>query len=214
MMDHADQELLAGCFKGEGRAQEAFVLRFSNLVYMTVQQSFRTREVSVGRDDVEDLHNAIFVKLLERRCRKLRQYTGKNGCSLASWVRLISVRTVIDHLRRRGDALSRTSRLAALDDLEALADGGTESWRLVDRAEKMRLIEQALALLRPREQLFVRLHFLRGLPLKEVAGILSVSDNNAYSIKHRTMKRLKALLNPDFENQNAAARRRPPSTSI
>ncbi len=195
-MEHADQELLAGCFRGERRAQEAFVLRFSNLVYMAVQQTFRTREASVGREDVEDLHNSVFVRLLERRCRRLRQYTGKNGCSLTSWVRMISVRTVIDHLRRRGDALSRTSRLATLDNLETLADGGTESWRLVDRAEKMRLIEQALALLRPREQIFVRLHFLKGVSLKEVAGILSVSENNAYSIKHRTLKRLKAILAP------------------
>ncbi|MGB8426341.1 MAG: RNA polymerase sigma factor [Desulfobacterales bacterium] len=195
-MDHADQELLAGCFKGESRAQEAFVLRFSNLVYMTVQQVFKARQASFNIQDVEDLHNSIFVRLLERSCRRLRQYQGKNGCSLPSWIRMISVRTVIDDLRRSGDALSRPSRLRDIENLETLAENGTAAWQLLDRAEKRHQLEKALVMLLPRDRLFVRLHCLNGLGIKEVAGILRVSENNAYSIKHRAIQRLRAILNP------------------
>ena len=196
MMENADQELLAGCFKGEVKAQEAFVIRFSNLVYTTIQQAFMAKQVSFSRQDLEDLHNSIFVRLLERRCRRLRQFKGKNGCSLPSWIRMIGVRTVIDHLRRRSDVLSRATQIDAIEDFTALVEQRTEQWQLLDRAEKMRLIEMGMKSLLPRDQLFIRLHCLKGLSLKEVAEILKVSENNAYSIKHRALKRLKTILNP------------------
>jgi RNA polymerase sigma factor (sigma-70 family) len=196
MIEDADQELLAGCFKGEVNAQEAFVLRFSNLVYTTIQQAFKAKQVPFNRQDLEDLHNSIFVRLLERHCRRLRQYKGKNGCSLPSWVRMISVRTVIDHLRCRSDALSRSSKLDAIEDIEALVDERTEQWQFLDRTEKMHLIEKGMKSLLPRDQLFIRLHCLKGLSMKEVAEVLKISENNAYSIKHRAMRRLKTILNP------------------
>ena len=196
MMENVDQELLAGCFKKEVKAQETFVIRFSNLVYTTIQQAFMAKQVSFNRQDLEDLHNSVFVKLFERHCRRLRQFKGKNGCSLSSWIRMISVRTVIDHLRRRSDALSRATRAYAIEEFTALVDERTEQWQLLDRAEKMRLIERGMKSLLPRDQLFIRLHCLNGLSLKEVAEILKVSENNAYSIKHRALKRLKTILNP------------------
>jgi RNA polymerase sigma-70 factor, ECF subfamily len=195
-MNDKDKELLAGCFKGEIRAREAFVIRFSNLVYTTIQQAFKAQQVPYIRQDLEDLHNTIFVRLLERHCRRLRQYKGKNGCSLPSWIRMISVRTVIDYLRCRSDALSRTSKLDAIEDLKELADERTEQWTILDRAEKMRFIEKGMEVLLPRDQLFIRLHCFKGLSMKEIAGILKVSENNAYLIKHRAIKRLKTILNP------------------
>ena len=106
-MEHlTDQALLAGCISGNRLTQEALVKQFSNLVYTSVQYILRARNISYCRSDLEDLHNTIFVTLFEKGCKKLRQYKGKNGCSLASWIRLIAIRTVLDHLRKaeRGKA--------------------------------------------------------------------------------------------------------------
>jgi RNA polymerase sigma factor (sigma-70 family) len=195
-MNDEDKELLAGCFRGEIRAREAFVIRFSNLVYTTIQQIFKVQQISYSQQDIEDLHNTVFVRLLERHCRRLRQYKGKNGCSLPSWIRMISVRTVIDNFRCRNDALSRKSKLDAIQDLKELADERAEQWKILDRAEKMRLIEKGMEVLFPRDQLFIRLHFFKGLSIKEIASIIKVSENNAYLIKHRAIKRLKSILYP------------------
>lgn len=103
---------------------------------------------------------------------------------------------MIDHLRRRSDVLSSATQIDAIEDFTALVEQRTEQWQLLDRAEKMRLIEMGMKSLLPRDQLFIRLHCLKGLSLKEVAEILKVSENNAYSIKHRALKRLKTILNP------------------
>lgn len=193
-MEHlTDQDILAGCISGDRHTQEAFVKRFSNLVYSSVQHTFRIRDISWSQSDLEDLHNTVFVKLFDRRCKKLRQYKGKNGCSLSSWIRLITVRTVLDHLRKaHTDALTRKERVLSLDSLIDMKSETPEPWTLMNRAEQSRLIRDGLRSLLPRDQLFIKLHCLEGLSIREVAGILSISEGNAHSLKHRAIKRLKA----------------------
>ena len=94
-----DRELLSKCVSGDRTASEMLVRRFSDLVYRAVQYTLMAKHVSFNRHDLEDLHNTVFLRLFEQGCKKLRQYQGKNGCSLASWIRMIAVRTVLDHLR-------------------------------------------------------------------------------------------------------------------
>jgi len=102
-----DRSLLSGCFADNGEARETLVRQFSNLVYQAVLHTLTAKSVQFNRHDVEDLHNNIFVKLFDNNCRKLRQYKGRNGCSLATWIRLVAVRTVLDHLRKKGvDAIA------------------------------------------------------------------------------------------------------------
>jgi RNA polymerase sigma factor (sigma-70 family) len=194
MSDGDEKEIYIGCCKGDRSAQEAFVRRFSNLVYSTVLQTCKARGAEGPDLNPDDLHNTVFLRLLERRCRRLRQFKGKNGCSLASWVRVITVRTVIDHLRQRKDALSHPTRLDTDEPLVRLQADIPEPWQLLDQYERQQMIRAALASLRPRDRLLIKLHCLQDLPLREVAGILNVTENNAYSMKHRAIKRLKAVI--------------------
>jgi RNA polymerase sigma factor (sigma-70 family) len=187
-----DKELLAGCISGDGHAQEEFVKRFSDLVYKCVQYSLKVRNVFYNQDDVEDLHNTVFVKVLEKKCKKLRQFKGKNGCSLASWIRLITVRIVLDYLRKSNtDAITKKERTLSLDAMVSLKGETPEPWTLIDKMEQAQLIRQGLEELLPRDRLFLKLHFLEGLPIGEVAGILRISEGNAYSLKHRAIERLR-----------------------
>lgn len=65
---------------------------------------------------------------------------------------------------------------------------------VMDSAQQMDRVHQGLQSLVPRDRLFIKLHCLKELSIQEVAGILGVSENNAYSIKHRALNRLKAAL--------------------
>ena len=193
-MEHlTDQDILAGCVSGDRHTQETFIKRFSDLVYSSVQYTLRVRDISCSQSDLEDLHNTVFVKLFDRKCKKLRQYKGKNGCSLSSWIRLITVRTVLDHLRkRRTDALTRKERVLPLDSLIDMKSETPEPWTLMNKAEQSHLIRNGLRSLLPRDRLFLKLHCLEGLSIRVVADILRISEGNAHSLKHRAIKRLKA----------------------
>ena len=193
-MTEDEKDLLLGCFKGDRYAQSEFVTRFSDLVYNTVINTFKTKSVDWQLSDIEDLYQTVFVRLLENRCKRLRQFKGKNGCSLHSWVRMISVRTVIDHLRRRKDALAHVSDFGNAEFLHNLRAELHDPVYSLDRAQKLIRVNRSLKSLMPRDRLFIKLHCFKELSIKEVSNILGVSENAAYSIKHRALERLKSAL--------------------
>jgi len=192
-MDYlTDQDILNGCIAGNRQACEAFVRRFSDFIYRSVQHALSVKNISYHRSDLEDLHNTVFVKLFEKRCKKIRQYKGLRGCSVLSWIRLITVRTVIDQLRKgRTDILARKERVWSLDTLFDIKVETPDPLVLMDRKEQYRLIDKGIRSLLPRDQLFLRLHCVQGLPIGEVAGIMNISVGNAHTLKHRAIKRLK-----------------------
>jgi len=191
----ADQEILKQCIAGNKKAREEFVKRFSNPVYKWIQYTVKARHIPFSQQDLEDLHNTVFMKLFERRCKKLRQYKGKNGCSVFSWIRLITVRIVIDHLRTlRKDVLDQAGRNYVLENIPDLTREEFEPLALMEMSEQIDLLKQGLRSLMPRDRLFLKMHCLYGFSIQKVADILGISENNAYSVKHRAIHRLKTQI--------------------
>lgn len=188
----SDRELINGCLARDKTASEAFVRRFSRLVFSSILGVIKSKGVFISQQDVEDLHNTVFVSFFEKRCRKLKHFEGRNGCSLASWVRMVTVRAVLDFLRRRSDPLSRSESLTPLDLIpEAPDEAQSSAWTRMVAKEQRMLIEQGLQRLMARDQLIIRLHCLEERPLAQVAAIIDVSEANIHSVKHRAIRRLK-----------------------
>jgi RNA polymerase sigma-70 factor (ECF subfamily) len=153
------------------------------------------RHVPFNKQDLEDLHNTVFLRLFEQDCRKLRQYQGKNGCSLASWIRMIAVRTVLDHLRKKGvDAMVWQKKCLPLEDLPELEADEAEPGVEMEKAEKERVLREGMQSLPPRYRLFMKLHLEQGLPVSEVAEAMRLSVGNAYTLKHRAVEKLKSYV--------------------
>jgi RNA polymerase sigma factor (sigma-70 family) len=188
-----DRDLLAGCFSGDGEATETLVRRFSNLVYKAIQHTLIVKHVYFNKEDLEDFHNTVFLRLFERGCKKLKQYQGKNGCSLATWIKLITVRVVLDHLRKRDvDSIARRSAQIPLDEVYGLKGDECDGLALLEREEKGRLLREGIQNLSPRDRLFMKLHFDQGLPVAEIAAAMQITIENVYIVKHRAIQRLKA----------------------
>ena len=195
-MEHlSDQEILHGCISEDMHYREAFVRLFSDFVYKTVQYTLKTKTNYNRKMEVEDLHNTVFVKLFEKRCHKLRQYKGKNGCSLASWIRLITIRTVIDYIRKTNtDALSKQKNDDYYDIIDNLEANSPDPFTLMNKTEQHHLIQKGLTSLKPRDRIFIKLHFINGLSIHEVAKAMNITETNAHTIKHRAVKRLKETI--------------------
>lgn len=187
-----EQYLLSRCFAGDGEAAEALVRRFSDLVYQSVKHTFFIKQAHFNKEDIEDLHNTVFLQLFEHKRKKLRQYEGRNGCSLASWIRVVSVRIVLNHLRKnRLDSLERQKKIS-LEDMPELKGEETGSLAVMEKSERDYLLQAGIKNLSPRDRLFMKLHFEQGLTEKEVASIMQVSVKNVYTVKHRAIQRLKS----------------------
>ena len=197
----ADRQILKRCISGEKRALEEFVIRFSNPVYKCIQFTLKAKQIPFSRQDLEDLHNTVFLNLFDKRCKKLRQYKGKNGCSVFSWIRLITVRTVIDYIRKAGrDVIVQHKEAFSLDNLPDLIHDGFEPLTRLEAAEQKYLLLKGLESLMPRDRLFLQLHCLHGISIRKVAKMLQLSENNVYSLKHRAISRLKIKITGYLKN--------------
>lgn len=197
----ADRRLLDRCLSGDKKGSELFVQQFSDLIYRSVQHALRVKDIPYSKADIEDLHNTVFVELFDKGCKKLKQYEGRNGCSLASWIRLIAVRTVLNHLRKKGvDAIASRKQRVPLDDIPEIKSDEMEALTSMEEAERKRLVRDGIRRLAPRDRLFMKLHFEQGLPMPQVADTMQISVRNAYVVKHRAIEKLKANLTPASNN--------------
>ena len=202
-MNHSikeDQQLLFRCLSGDKTASEDLVRRFSDLVYRSVQYTLMARQVPFNRFDLEDLHHTVFLKLFDQNHKKLRQYQGKNGCSLASWIRMITVRTVLDTLRKKGvDSMGWQNKRIPLEQSPELKAERDDTGALYEKSEQRRSLREGITKLAPRDKLFVQLHFERGLSLTEIADIMNLTIGSTYTLKHRAIQRLKLHANPSTD---------------
>ncbi|MCB9526507.1 MAG: sigma-70 family RNA polymerase sigma factor [Myxococcales bacterium] len=197
MRDATDLELLQACVEGNRRAWAVFVERFTRYVWYLVNATGRRYGLELAEDALADLHNDVFVALLEDDRRRLRQYQGKNGASVRSWIRVITIRRTIDTLRkRRGGHLSldveedegpRAPTLVdtAPDALSALLDRETDArrdglWALVEQLPEA-------------DQTLLRLLYDQRLPVPAACAALNIKRGALYTRKTRLIKRLRAL---------------------
>lgn len=190
-----DRRLISECLSGDRGAWGTVVRRFSNLVYQAARTTFIAKQTPFSRQDLEDLHNTVFLGLFEQDCAKLRLYQGRNGCTLASWIRIVTVRMVLNHLRKRGvDGLLWERKKVPVEELSWLRGEDQGPLALMESAEQEELVHEGMKSLAPRDRLFMKLHIDQGLPVEEVAEALRISVQNAYVVKHRAVERLRTYL--------------------
>ena len=182
-----DKQLLERCLHGDAAAWERFVQRFSPLVYYAIQKVLHGTETE--SDEIADLHNDIFLSLMENRGRKLRQYEGKNGCSVSTWIRVIAIRTAIDHLKKK----KRTAPLPDDEAGSALSSTLQSPEHLVADEEK-RILKQLIDELPANDQLFLRLLYYEEVPPAAIAKLFRTTPNAVYSRGNYLREKLKQSL--------------------
>ena len=190
-----DRRWLKKCTAGDKRACERLVKEFSDLVYRSVRHTLGVKNVNFNQDDLEDLHNTVFLKLFENQGKRLGQFKGKNGCGLGTWIRIIAVRIVLNLIRKKGlDSITGQKKRIPLEDIPELGLADSGMLAEIEKADKLRSIKDEIRKLPPRDRLFLLLHYENGYSLKEVAKTMKLSLNNAYTIKHRAIQKLKSTL--------------------
>jgi RNA polymerase sigma-70 factor, ECF subfamily len=192
--DRMDQTLINSLIAGDRSEWERFVNDHTKLVYATVRRTLTGCNFhTVSDNDVEDLHAAVFSSLVEDGYRRLRLFKG--NCSLASWIRVIAVRKVLDFVRH--EIPKRDSEVHITDNedrpLEDLAvDNSSPAQPLMD-AERVNAVKDCLKRLPPRERLILTL-YAEGRKAEDVARLVSISVANVYVIQHRALGQVRQWL--------------------
>lgn len=193
--DWNERKLLSECISGSREAWDIFVRRYSKLVYHAISKTLNLYNAHCPREDIEDLYNSLFLALIENNNKKLKQFEGRNDCTLSSWIRLITVRRTIDFLRGQ-------KPMASLDEedeesrslMETIPDRSPSVDDQLEHSESVNLIQEAIEDLSSSDKLFMTLYYEKELSPEEVAGILNVSVSTVYSKKNRVREKLKKIL--------------------
>ena len=116
-MYSTDEELIRGCVQNERRAWNTFVQEYTRYVYFMITTTAKRYACTLDTDAIADLHADVFTAFIEHDYRRLREFEGRNNCSLRSWVRMISIRKTIDFLRKKKRAPCLDRHLTANDQL-------------------------------------------------------------------------------------------------
>ncbi len=196
-----ERDLVRRCVEGDRKAWEAFVRRFSPVVYAAIHHAFRRWARPHDPDEIADLHDAIFLDFYENDCHKLQQHAGR--CSLASWVRVVAVNRTIDFLRRRqrresvqveGDSSGPGDGDAGPSLFERMAGSGPDTETVVDARRRVELLRRAIEALRPADRRLLEMLFEQDLSFAEIADELGTSIGAVYVRKNRLLRRLRAKM--------------------
>jgi len=186
-----DLEFVQGCLKGNKQSWSEFISRYSRLIYNYIYSVLSVKGRSISAEQVEDIFQEIFHALIKDNYRKLSTYQGKNGCSLASWLRQVTVNFTIDYLRK----LKVIASLDALDEdgftlKDTLKDFSPDAIEFLNDQDRRKTLEECINLLESDEQYFLELFLNQGLTLDEIKEHLKISRGAVDMRKGRVLAKI------------------------
>ena len=95
-----DLEFVQRCVSSDKPAWDEFVERYSRLIYNYIHSVFRIKGINLShQDNINDIFQSILLSLVKDNFKKLKSFRGKNGCTLASWLRQVTINFTLDYLR-------------------------------------------------------------------------------------------------------------------
>ena len=192
----SEGDLLKKCLHADRDAWDTFIIKYSKLIYHTLYQTFKAKNIYFDSHLADDLYQEVYLSLYKSNFKKLRQFKGKNNCSLASWLRMIASRTAIDFMRSHKSHVSIESASDDRDDpMDALSNGRESPDKSIERFEWYQLLRGLIEGLSPKDRYLFELWVNQELPDKEIANILNLSIDAVYMRKNRLKEKLKRVIN-------------------
>jgi RNA polymerase sigma-70 factor, ECF subfamily len=181
-----EKTLIAGCLRSDKAAWDSFVRQYSNLVYYTIKKTLLRHHTDPHTDVIEELYQDFFVSLLRNDGKKLRQFRGTHGCSLASWLRVVTTRLTIDFIRKQA--------LPSGEVASAMYRDSPDPAEPLINEEQERMLNQAIHSLSARDRVLLDLCYRQALASGEVAELLKTSINAVYAQKSRVLEKIREVL--------------------
>ncbi|MCB9736283.1 MAG: sigma-70 family RNA polymerase sigma factor [Deltaproteobacteria bacterium] len=182
---------MARCLERAPGAWDELVDRYSRLIFGVVYETLRRHGASCAPDQVDELFHATFLALIDRDQRRLRHWGGR--CSLASWLRVVTVSVVIDALRKRR-AFAPIPEEDAGPVIDALVDPGDAAQERLLAFERGGAVRRAMRRLSETDQALLTMLFVDDLAPGAIAERLGILPGAVYTRKNRALARLRDAL--------------------
>lgn len=174
-------EIVARLVHGDKAAWDAFVQRYSPIIYAAVRRTLAKARHSNA--DAADVAQDVFLRLCKDEFRLLRKYE-PDRAALSTWLTVVSTSTTLDSLRRRRRVQ------VSLDDVP-------EERFAVAPVEPVDKLQIPDGLLSPRQALVMKLIFDRDMDVAEAAELIGVDRQTIRSTRHKALVKLRAHFGDD-----------------
>jgi len=192
-----EEVCLAAAREGDPAALEALVDRYEPEITSLAGTLLGSRE------EVEDVVQEVFLKAFKR----LRSFRG--DCSLATWLRRITVNTCRDH---RDQAWRWRVELVDWEEMETHDDAivpeeADSPQEHLLRAERDEIVRRALAALPEKFRVPLLLRFFEGYSGADIAAVLGCCESTVWSRIYAGLEKLRPLLADYFDGAQTVSLR-------
>ena len=177
--DLADRELVTAILAGKKRYLNELYHRYQDRVYYKCLAMVKDSSLA------QDLAHDVFIKVFTN----LHKYQGK--ADLSFWIYAITYNHCISHLKR-----ARRLRFDPIHEAYDTEDegAGTLDEKLLKELQLDQL-ERLLKQLKPEEEVLLILKYQEAMSVRQIAGILQLSESAVKMRLKRSRERLAKLLN-------------------
>ncbi len=180
----SDKEIITRVLQGEQKAYEWLVTRYQSFAFT---MAFRYTK---NREDAEEIAQSAFVKAY--RC--LNDYRG--DAKFSTWLYTIVSSLCLTFLRKKKLTIHSLDHEAVFEVADRV-DSGMRA-NIVEEKSKIKLVNDAIALLNPDDAKVLSLFYKGDQSLEEIGLIMGIEPNNAKVKLHRARQRLKEKMQQHF----------------
>lgn len=188
-------QFLKKCIKKDKSSWDKFVQVYSSLIYNYIYKILLTRGKIFDAEMVSDIYQELFSSLIKDDFRKLRQFKAKNGATIASWLRVVTINFTLDFLRKQKPVISLEERLdAEIPNLRERLPDQRVSYadEVLLNKEKLEVLTDCLENLDLDDKYLIEMNIYRDISLEELKHALGLSSRSAIDMKKaRLIKRLR-----------------------
>jgi RNA polymerase sigma factor (sigma-70 family) len=188
----SDLEFVQSCISHDEQAWDEFLKRYSRLIYSYIHSVLRSKSSHLPQEQLQDIFQELIFALIKDDFKKLKSFQAKNGCSLASWLRQVTINFTIDCLRKLKYAVSldeENEEGFSLKDI--LADGSLPVSDKANQEELLGHLAECIAALETKDKYFLQLHINRGVKLEALKEHFKSTRGAIDMCKARILERLR-----------------------
>lgn len=175
--------LVECCIRREEKAWEAFIERFSGLLYYSAQERLRRNGIAFSRQDIEDVVQGVFLEIWDKgRLEEVRDRK-----KIAAWLSVMAQTRALNFVRKKRERLLRQDELYKIDNIKT--DRGAQI-----NEELMGKLEELIGELSPREKIALKMSVVYGKTHREISDFMKIPINTVSTIIARRKKELKKKL--------------------
>ena len=204
-MGHEEErELIERVLVSDKQSYDGFVRKYTKLIYNSIYRTLELKGYKIAPDLVGDLHQEVFLSLIDNNFRKLRTFEWKRNCSLATWLGVVTRNLVLNFIRTDTKYKSITKSIdeeideekeSSLKDI--IKDESPSIKEKMDKESTVNLLKRHLGKLNITERTILEMFYVQDLPLEEIARGFGKSEDAVFMQKKRLIAQLQEKIKKD-----------------